>query len=579
MAPNRGMARGASVSWRWLRERASRGDEGFTLIELVAAMGMFAVAVASLLGVLVAGIRTAALARDRTVAKDLARQRLEDMRRLPFYQSYSTFPRKADLLDTYFPTSSGTGYSTVANSAYCGTAATCPRYTVSEASVAGFPRYRMEIVTRFIDESLAAVVPATGYQWNSASADRPPTRLVSVDISVFWGKTSPRSFVLRSHLGESVLEDVVLSGSATGTVVRVDTGFSDDSTLLVEGGKGTSNIFVGNTSSARNETIASSVRLTQADGTTAQITGAQSVGGGPPDVGPLSATDSVGSSLAHPNTALTGLGACDSVLRCIATIGSSLVENVTSIVTATPPSATGRLTLRNGTVTDEGGQAGLTATNQVDAGDYRKLDASKAFVRVRKVSGFLQTAKLDTSCSQATDTAGCVATGSVGELRMVPLAYGAFDSTGGYLVTVRFTDLTARATARRLGGSGSGTAQVTFCGTVTYWSWNGSNWVNNTVRITNTPATCGTAGALPDPSTVSLGTVDGRAMFLSDYISSWAVLGTGTTTLSADQTRAEAILDGALRITTTPTNLAAGYENSGVLVRVGTVRAEAVDSR
>jgi prepilin-type N-terminal cleavage/methylation domain-containing protein len=565
-----------------LMRRRMADESGFTIIELMAALAIFSLAAASLLAVLVAGIQTAGIARDRTVAKDLARQRLEEMRRLPFFQSYSTFPRKTDLLDTYFPDLASPRYQTTPDADLCGTAATCPRYTVTENPVAGFSRYRMEIVTRFIDEDLAPETPASGYRWDSASADRPPTRLLAVDIRVFWGTANPKSFVLRSQLGEALLEDVVLQGSATGTVVRVDTAYSDSSTLLVEGGKSTSTVFVGRVSSARTETLAASARVTEDGGGVTEIRGAQSVAGSPPDVGPLGSSNS-GGSLNHPNASLTGFGAsCGS--RCVATIGTSTVDNVTSAVTGTPPAASGRLTLRPGEDAEEGGQAGFAATNEIDSSleNYRALVAGQEFVRVRKSSGSLRPAKLETSCAQQTTSTACVASGSMSELRMIPVTLaGLPTSTGGYLVTVRFSELTARATARRLGATGSGLAQVTFCGTLTYWSWNGSGWVSNAVTITNTPATCGAAGTLPDPSSVPLGQspLDGRALFLSDYVSSWAALTAGTTTLSADQTTAEAVLDGVVRITTAPTRRASGYESSGFLVNVGTLRVQAVDRR
>src|SRR5437588_9501423 len=67
---------------KWKRRR--RGEEGFTLVELVAAMGVMLIAIVTMLWTTMAGFRGIAAARRRQGANAMANQALEQVRALKF---------------------------------------------------------------------------------------------------------------------------------------------------------------------------------------------------------------------------------------------------------------------------------------------------------------------------------------------------------------------------------------------------------------------------------------------------------------------------------------------------------------
>ena len=80
---------------------SGRPDEGFTLIEVVVALGVTMVVMVALLPQLLVGIRGAALANDVTEAKGVVQGQLERMRNLPYHVAPSAL--RIDVLDLYFP--------------------------------------------------------------------------------------------------------------------------------------------------------------------------------------------------------------------------------------------------------------------------------------------------------------------------------------------------------------------------------------------------------------------------------------------------------------------------------------------
>lgn len=66
--------------------RARRGQEGFSLVELLVAMSVFAVVLVGLTGVLISGVRSIGDQRLRTAATRVATGHLETLRALPFEQ-------------------------------------------------------------------------------------------------------------------------------------------------------------------------------------------------------------------------------------------------------------------------------------------------------------------------------------------------------------------------------------------------------------------------------------------------------------------------------------------------------------
>lgn len=550
----------------WLTSRlrrALRAEGGFTLIELVAAMAVFMLAAGAVISVLLAGMSTASFARDRTIGKDLARQQVEEMRRLPFYLAFSTFPRKADLLDTYYPDSGN-----LSPSGYDATNPADPFYKVTIDPVPGYPRYRFEIVSRFLDADLNAIPPDSGYRYNDPGNDRPPSVLLSVEVLALWRSGNRQSrFLLQTQMGATRLEEVTVAGSVTTTMLRVDTRFDNGTTFLAEVGRGNSNIHEAGTSTARNESQAASARLVSLDGTTKEMRGISLLLGAPPDVGPTSTPTSSDINLVYDPTFLE-----------VARLGPSQIKNVLAKVTSVPPTARGEVLVREAGFP---GDRGFGATNQVQ-GDYNFLDSNKEFVRVVKV-GASPPLRFDGNCTTTTaspQTVSCESSGSLQALRLIPTrgwtSVGVDDLTAnnGYLVSVTLTSVRVRAVAARPGGGGTASVLAEFAGTVSLWTWlEGVGWSENPFSIQN-----GLANPLPDLSTCIALRTDGTCVIpLSAYISSWKALSNGTTNIADGGRRAEASLPGVVTIATTSTSSI--FAEGGFTLLIGDMKAQANDRR
>ncbi len=93
------------------------GDEGFTLLEVIVALGIFVVIVTALLPMFVGGIRSVATADHEGVVKGLLQQEVEQLRGLPYRVSLGASgdgtDEDVDLLDLYYPNVSDTAPASV----------------------------------------------------------------------------------------------------------------------------------------------------------------------------------------------------------------------------------------------------------------------------------------------------------------------------------------------------------------------------------------------------------------------------------------------------------------------------------
>ena len=88
---------------RSAEERQGGGnDEGFSLIEIIVALGIFSVVLVALLPQLIVGIQATGTARIVTQAKGISQGQLERMRHLPFHIAPAAGDF-VDVLDYYYP--------------------------------------------------------------------------------------------------------------------------------------------------------------------------------------------------------------------------------------------------------------------------------------------------------------------------------------------------------------------------------------------------------------------------------------------------------------------------------------------
>ena len=144
-----------------VRNRA-RGEDGFTLIEVVVAFGLLVVVMVSALPVFVHMLRATAVTKANTQAKNLAQERLDQLRDLRFHVDRQNGPF-LDLLDTYYTNATSTGPTTtvtsgssnltgnyVAAGGGTGGEPTAPFYRVRTGSIPGATTFSQIIDTQFL---------------------------------------------------------------------------------------------------------------------------------------------------------------------------------------------------------------------------------------------------------------------------------------------------------------------------------------------------------------------------------------------------------------------------------------------
>jgi type II secretory pathway pseudopilin PulG len=140
----------------------ARGEDGFTLIEVVVAFGLLVVVMVSALPVFVHMLKATAVTKANTQAKNLAQERLDQMRDLRFHVDRQNGPF-LDLLDTYYtnaksagPTTTVTSGSGTVSGKYValgggtGGEPAAPFYRVSTGPIPGATRFSQIIDSQFL---------------------------------------------------------------------------------------------------------------------------------------------------------------------------------------------------------------------------------------------------------------------------------------------------------------------------------------------------------------------------------------------------------------------------------------------
>lgn len=284
-------------------------EEGLTLIEIMVSMMIFLVVSAGIAGTLMTGLRATVSARQSTFGKEIAQQRIEEMRARTYYVQYSSDPTigttaDIDLLDVYYPnlnSSSATDGQGWAGRYYSGSDAHYTR--TSPPDIHGVVT---TVETRFVDMNRAVVVPPSSYDSNSADNDVPPSNLVDVTITTSWlDHSEQNSYALESLIsstgqattgGEVGCEHSSNSRvDVNGIILTASTGAATPYTDLVNGILGDAHATAAYSCSATLQTNATGGTMSIVGGNT--YTGATMSITGPPAlqkvVGPLDVTPPV----------------------------------------------------------------------------------------------------------------------------------------------------------------------------------------------------------------------------------------------------------------------------------------------
>ena len=227
-------------------DRAHRGttrrSAGFTLIEVIAALGILLIVMAALTPQVVASLRATGTARDITQAKGVAQGRLEQMRATPFYVG-----REAgdfiDILDTYYrnttapatapacatqplaalPPTTWTGYAGTA-STHCPWEPAGPLYrtVINPIQAPGLGVFSMVVSTQFLTGSASPIAPPSGYDSQTAGSDQPPANQVGVTVAVFFRSHNGVKYTSTyTQIERSAPSDPLIQTDAGATTVQV----------------------------------------------------------------------------------------------------------------------------------------------------------------------------------------------------------------------------------------------------------------------------------------------------------------------------------------------------------------------
>jgi prepilin-type N-terminal cleavage/methylation domain-containing protein len=196
------------------------GDQGFTLVEVMAALFVFTLITLGVVPLLISSLRASDLSRSETIAENTARAAMERIEGLPYFVGYEASPSKVDLLDLYYPKASGpfgsgqSYQSAATNPPLTGTGGVfttqCPPPSgTNPACPADIPTgYGLTFTATFVKpvtgtspQTYQIVTPPSSYNWGSAGTDDPPAPLLDVTVVATWTiRGAAKSFQLRSIL-------------------------------------------------------------------------------------------------------------------------------------------------------------------------------------------------------------------------------------------------------------------------------------------------------------------------------------------------------------------------------------------
>jgi type II secretory pathway pseudopilin PulG len=228
-------------------QKIARDEDGFTLIEVVIAFALLVVLMVSALPVFIKMLQATAVTKAHTQAKNLAQERLDQMRDLRFHVDRQNGPF-LDLLDIYYTNANsarpvttvaaGSGTLTgqyVVTAAAAGGEPAAPFYRVTTGAIPGATGFSQTIDTQFLSADGSAV-PAARFQdvYDSqvVGRDQSPSLMVGVTVITTWtyaGRVKtfrtytrvtdgrPQAPVIQSQ-GRAVALDITSNGADTSTL-------------------------------------------------------------------------------------------------------------------------------------------------------------------------------------------------------------------------------------------------------------------------------------------------------------------------------------------------------------------------
>lgn len=579
-----------------------RGEDGFTLVETLAALLVFALMTIGLIPLLISSLQGSDLSRSMTINKNAAVEAMERVRGLPYHVSFGSQSSKVDVLDLYFPqlaaeagipgqSYAGGTYTTVCNNGNLANPA-CPR-NIPQGTTLRF-------AARFVNAAGALVTPPAGYTWNStAGADVPPSPMLDLSITAEWTQRGrPRTMKLQSLVGDRKFGGIKVRGEANIEFgVQVLTSYSNSagelSELLALAGNTDAGIETRSGSSADIAVRAGDIRLSKLPTDTQPIAteldsalGAAASHHAPPDSTPASVGAS-DATVTHPELFDPNDAA---VLFDVAGMDSTSVGDLGVGVQAETPHTSGDFSYAPGLASLD-----FWVQTQVDPlnNDLRRLDTSQPAFSIRGnnfggsatgVTGALEAVgrRVETTAEMRMDG-----------LRLLPTDFiSGFDaSAGGALIEV--TGFQAETNCVASDNSTTASATATWSATLRYWADVDAAGADKNDGVVGgsyqTLALNGGSGTellgqaqLRNPLVYD-GDLPTDDIYLFEaggkngYLKEWSSLKNVAGAEDPTGRFAQAQIAGAIKIDTAPTNPA--FQESGLNIQIGQLRCEALDER
>jgi type II secretory pathway pseudopilin PulG len=597
----------------WLR----RSQSGFSVIETLAALTVFAIMTLGIVPLLLSSIRGSNLSRSFTIGKNVAVQAMEHVRGLAYFESVgSAIPlaepppagSRRDVLDLYFPNTtagtSGSGYNSVTKTftTICDGATKLPATTAPKACPKGIPSgFKVSFAGQFVApvgatspqqfSASGVTVPAT-YNWNSNATEIAPSDLLKMTITATWtlnGKS--RSFDLVSLIGNRKLsKEEIRAEGRIDYAVRMATSF-----LAPDGRISTATMTTGESSS---EIDTKSVIGSDFTATAGKILLANQELGTDPG-GPLTDVVGAGTTLAAPPGGSGTASAPQAtlthpfVLQDIGFLNDSQITGGNAQVVAGQPKATGSFNFH------ETGVPSVWVDNQADTGPTSPLHLSSSEPIALIEAPGSRTLKGTTYAeSTAVNTAGrkvhATSNVEIGRLDLFPTNF--LSSNGPVLYISDFVaDLGCYSTANTATATVTGTWSATFSYFDAGSDGAGTSADTADDQYRSLPPLIGNLTGTTDPFASLRGTNNplvyddpaddtkdiylfedqavGRSGYLRELSAVTKISGLEDST--GRQTSAQ--LNDAITIKTVPTS--AGIPESALSISVGKLSCEAVDSR
>jgi len=155
-------------------------ENGVSIIEIMIAMTILAVALLAMMSMFQVGIKQTVVSGNITVATQLANDKIEEIRNLPFYVVYDSGTGNQDIDDFYYPDNyNNQGYDAQDSTTYL------------QEDDPNFPNYERYINIQYVDSEIVPVVVS-----NFDPKDPPPSNMLRVTVEVIW---TTESGVRREH--------------------------------------------------------------------------------------------------------------------------------------------------------------------------------------------------------------------------------------------------------------------------------------------------------------------------------------------------------------------------------------------